>query len=69
MRALINSNFLIKWKKQGDTKFQLVSAGKYHIVVGSEKRAQMHFKRALESKGMKCTIKVKGRLEINFICR
>jgi len=45
--AEVNKNFIIRWKNQDEKKSNLVSAGKYHTIVGFEMKKK-HFATVLE---------------------
>ena len=66
--ADINRNFLIKWKKYGEKKFNLVSAGKYAGLVGDE-YAEKHFTEAMEKGEDQYTFKIRLTFEIKFISK
>ena len=65
---LINQNFIIRYKFIDENKTHLVGAGQYHNIVGKE-IANKHFERALNSKTMKTTIKVRNHLKIDFVSK
>jgi len=66
--AEINKNFLIRWKDVPHGKVKLVSAGKYHTIVGDEFK-ERHFKRVLEGLEQDYVFKIRNRLEIKFISK
>jgi hypothetical protein len=63
--AEINKNFIIQWKNQDEKETQLVSAGKYHTIVGPE-MAEKHFKKVLEGGQQNYTFLIRKRLRIKF---
>jgi hypothetical protein len=66
--AEINKNFLIRWKDVQEGKANLVSAGKYHTIVGEEFKDR-HFKKVLEGLAQDYVFKIRNRLEIKFISK
>jgi len=66
--AEINKNFIIRWKDVSTGKVNLVSAGKYHNVVGEEFKNR-HFEKVLDGLLQNYTFKIRNRLEIKFISK
>lgn len=63
--AEINKNFIIQWKYQDEKQTHLVSAGKYHEIVGKE-IAQKHFLKVMEGGLDVYTFFIRKRLRIKF---
>lgn len=63
--AKINKNFIVKYKEDGKTRFELIGGGRYHLLVGQD-LANKHFEKVLKEKAHKYTIKLRRGLTIVF---
>jgi len=66
--AAINKNFIIRWRKHGEKKWKLVSAGKYHTVV-QEETLERHFEKVMDGTQQNYTFKIREQLEIVFVAK
>lgn len=61
----INKNFVIRWKERDSKKTNLIGAGKYSELVGSD-FADKHFEKALGSADQKISFKLRRGIQIDF---
>ena len=66
--TFINRNFLIRYKYEKSNKTNLIGAGRYSNLVGSE-MANKHFSKVLESLEDKTIFKLRRGLKITFIAK
>ncbi len=65
INAIINRNFIIRYKNTDEKSTKLVGAGKYSQLVGEELKIK-HFNKVLNSRLDKHTFLIRSRLKITF---